>query len=753
MGYSKDLSIIITTYNCDKYIKECLDSIFQQKNISQEKIEVLIIDDASTDNTRRILKSDFSDKVKMKFLKKHVGNQAKIKNLAIENADGKYIIFLDGDDKLQNDSLKTMVSYLGKNDLVLGKLTKFTANREIVPWDYKRDFMSNSSFNVNIEKFPDILGVMLTKCSGAIRTDFLKENNIFFDEELPLFCFESFIKKALLLASSFTYLNEPIYLYRVRNSLEDVSLTNKHSFYRAQDIRVMDNILFKFCVRHNKVHLYNKLNYIHTRNAIYSFDYDFNKLPEVDKEAHALLFKELFERTKEYNTNTFNKNNMILIDLISNNQVKECVSLLCVRISRSYYEEQNKKMKPSINLYHKLLNSKSWKYTSIFRKTTQKLKNYRELIAKNFLLFLYYVTRPYFKNKEIWLIGERPDQAEDNSYHLFKYIRENHPEREIFYIINKQSDQLQKVEKLGNVVYHTGWRHKLLMLNAEMYISAYHFYSLCFPAPHKKFKEQFEKYIKAKTVFLQHGVYIHDVRDWTFREKDPYDLIITSSNYERRYVIEELGYKKHEVVNTGLCRFDNLHDFKTKKEILIMPTWRKFLKYQSPKQFVFSEYYQRYNNLINNESFKKLIKDNHLKVNFYVHSEMQKFISLFNFDNDYVNVIKKGEESVQDLLKNCSMLITDYSSVAADICYMDKPAIMYQFDPEKFHYYPSEYIHYSDVADVVSTESELLDKIEYYISSNFTLNQARKRKAREIFNIRDTNNNKRVYDSICKLTD
>ena len=47
-------------------------------------------------------------------------------------------------------------------------------------------------------------------------------------------------------------------------------------------------------------------------------------------------------------------------------------------------------------------------------------------------------------NKDIWLISERKDEAEDNGYHLYKYIRENHPEQKVFYLINKKSPAYSK---------------------------------------------------------------------------------------------------------------------------------------------------------------------------------------------------------------------------------------------------------------------------------------------------------------------
>ena len=56
------------------------------------------------------------------------------------------------------------------------------------------------------------------------------------------------------------------------------------------------------------------------------------------------------------------------------------------------------------------------------------------------------------RNRDIWLIGERKDEAKDNGYHLFKYIRENHPETEIYYAIDRNSQDINKLKKYKNII-------------------------------------------------------------------------------------------------------------------------------------------------------------------------------------------------------------------------------------------------------------------------------------------------------------
>lgn len=78
--------------------------------------------------------------------------------------------------------------------------------------------------------------------------------------------------------------------------------------------------------------------------------------------------------------------------------------------------------------------------------SNQSVDVYKKIINNKALLF----KKP---NKEIWVIGEKPDKAQDNGYHLFKYLRENYPEKEVYYVIDENSPDIDKVKQLGNVVF------------------------------------------------------------------------------------------------------------------------------------------------------------------------------------------------------------------------------------------------------------------------------------------------------------
>lgn len=108
------VSIIMPTYNCGKFIAETIESVINQ---TYKNWEILIIDDCSTDNTKDIVEK-YQKKyknIKYTILDKNSG-AAVARNLAISDAKGKYIAFLDSDDLWKNDKLEKQINFMKENN-------------------------------------------------------------------------------------------------------------------------------------------------------------------------------------------------------------------------------------------------------------------------------------------------------------------------------------------------------------------------------------------------------------------------------------------------------------------------------------------------------------------------------------------------------------------------------------------------------------------------------------------------------------
>src|SRR3990170_2838516 len=103
------VSVIIPTYNREKYIVETLQSVFAQ---TFTDYEVIVIDDGSTDNTADVLRP-YLDRIV--YIRKPNGGQGSARNVGIKVAKGEYIAFLDSDDLWMPEKLELQVKYLDNN--------------------------------------------------------------------------------------------------------------------------------------------------------------------------------------------------------------------------------------------------------------------------------------------------------------------------------------------------------------------------------------------------------------------------------------------------------------------------------------------------------------------------------------------------------------------------------------------------------------------------------------------------------------
>lgn len=108
----KKVSVIIPVYNSSKYLKECIDSVLNQ---TYKNLEVIIVDDKSTDNSIDIINSYKDKRMKLIRLKKNSGVSI-CRNKGIESSCGDYISFIDSDDYWDLDKIKKQVKFIESND-------------------------------------------------------------------------------------------------------------------------------------------------------------------------------------------------------------------------------------------------------------------------------------------------------------------------------------------------------------------------------------------------------------------------------------------------------------------------------------------------------------------------------------------------------------------------------------------------------------------------------------------------------------
>ena len=236
-AYSKGkiplVSIIIPAYNSSDYLAECIESAQKQ---TLKNIEIICVNDGSFDNSLKIIE-DFAAKDKrITVVSKKNGGLSSARNAGIKCVHGKYILFLDSDDMIKNDTAEKLSKYSEKNnlDLLFFDADSFFESKEMeaknaVFNDYYHgskeinEVLSGSELFVKLRENGDY---RTSACMQLIRTERLIQNKIEFYEgilhEDNLFTFEN-----ILMAKRAAKRNWALYLRRVH---EDSIMTTKVSF-------------------------------------------------------------------------------------------------------------------------------------------------------------------------------------------------------------------------------------------------------------------------------------------------------------------------------------------------------------------------------------------------------------------------------------------------------------------------------------------------------------------------------------------
>ena len=217
------VSVIIPVFNVEKYLKECIESISNQ---SLEDIEIICIDDGSTDNSLNILNDYADDDCRFKIILQDNLGPGAARNKGISIAEGKYIYFMDSDDILELNALEKLydLSEDKKTDFIFFKLINFDdetgqkTNRYYYDMPYLKKSVGDSVFNYN-----DVKDVIFDLPVSVPAKFFNKKfvSDIKFPEGI-LFEDNIFFIEAIFKSDRLYFYDEYLYDRRIRKS----SITN-----------------------------------------------------------------------------------------------------------------------------------------------------------------------------------------------------------------------------------------------------------------------------------------------------------------------------------------------------------------------------------------------------------------------------------------------------------------------------------------------------------------------------------------------
>jgi len=213
------VSIIIPVYNTELYLEQCLGSVINQ---TYENLEILCINDGSTDKSGEICERYAQNDSRVKVFHKENGGVSSAKNIGLKNSTGKYVSFVDSDDWIEPD----MVEILHKaaeetsNEIVVCNYSKVT-NEQIEPITNRKTIPTGTITGADMILFALKRDNYMGFCGYTWNKLFLRERikNLFFDEKINygedvLF----FAQVTLSSGCRGIYINKSLYHYRQRES-------------------------------------------------------------------------------------------------------------------------------------------------------------------------------------------------------------------------------------------------------------------------------------------------------------------------------------------------------------------------------------------------------------------------------------------------------------------------------------------------------------------------------------------------------
>ena len=298
MNFIPKVSIIIPVYNVEPYLKQCLDSVINQ---TLKDIEIIVINDCSTDNSLQIIK-DFTDKhknIKIIDNKKNEGLY-KTRNMGLEIATGQYIGFVDSDDYIEKNMYEIMylkakdtnADIISCNYLILfdNKARKKTLKK--IDFSYSMNLLKAS--NNKLVGAENILFDTPVSWNKIFRKDFLIKNNINFDSKIKTTYDAYFNRICFFKANKIVYIPEFLYIYR---KFRKESIRNKKDIKNIYDFLTVSQKLINYVKENNLEHLLPYCNYIAIRTLYLAY-------PQIQDDYKNEFFYKMYDFLKNNSINS-----------------------------------------------------------------------------------------------------------------------------------------------------------------------------------------------------------------------------------------------------------------------------------------------------------------------------------------------------------------------------------------------------------------------------------------------------------------
>ena len=375
----------------------------------------------------------------------------------------------------------------------------------------------------------------------------------------------------------------------------------------------------------------------------------------------------------------------------------------------------------------------------------------------------YWLTRPFYKNKRIWLMYDKLYKGGDSSEYLYRYCKDKKDGVTRYYIIDKNTSDYRQMKKDGLRPVRTGSiKHKMAFLNADIALITN---SQTFPFNgYSLDKSRFIRDLcNFPTMCLQHGLSVQKCAMAQQRIIDNTRMYFIASKYEEKNLNNHVySYSGTDILKmTGIGRYDGLIN-NDQKQILITPTWRMYnampvttsegeQRSYNP-EFKTTTYYRIYNDLINNQKLIETAKRTGYAIKYLLHPILSAQVDDYTPD-PYVEVISSvGDMSYEKILTESSLMVTDYSGVQFDFAYMKKPLVYFHPDELPAHYDDGGFFYDTmGFGEICTTSDMLVDTLCEYMENGCKMKPEYIARVDDFYHYDDYNNCERIYNEILKF--
>lgn len=644
------LSVIVTYYNNEDHIGDCITSLKNQRN---QDFDIIIVDDGSIDASTEILQQQLATYDKdVTFVQiEHNSGHAHARNVALDYVDTPYVMFLDADDQLASYAIDFYLNHVNGLDGLIAPIHKFTNHRpQYVDKDKVRlEYLSHQTN-------PNSFLRKHTVCNILFRTAIIKAHHIRFNESLRIFTDMSFTLEYLKYAEYFVRVFDFPFYYRG----EVYDPFNSNTLSDQDFVLTFDDYVESFFDAMQRT----------DNKKIQSFLID--KMKNEIKQGFDPSLRDIKARYVALEDSLIKVVKAVKWNIIRDGKLLYNLEVLFLAMNDVDHAKYINKLRKKTRLVKDIVTNSKAKERSRYQLTDDK-----DIVDDKTIVFESFGGKNY----------------SDSPKYIYEYMQQHYPQLNYIWVCARPEQTVIpgnaiKVQKGSRAYYQAYAKAKYWVSNArlplylnkkenQVYIQTWH------GTPLKRLANDMK-------VVRMPGTTTANYKKNFYSEASRWDYLVSPNRYSTNIFktafwmdearIWEIGYPRNDVLVTRQNDTDYLNQIKRdlnlpedKKVIMYAPTWRddEFVK---KGQYLFDL-------KINLANLQKQIGDDYV-ILLRMHYLIANALDLNGYEDFAIDVSNYNDISELYLISDA--LITDYSSVMFDYGILKRPQFFFAYDIEKY---------------------------------------------------------------------